>query len=418
MKVLQINSVCGIGSTGRIAMDIHNILIEQGHGSYIAFGRDLPMNCDSTIKIGTKYDNYGHVALTRIFDKHGFGSKKATKKFIKEVERINPDIIHLHNIHGYYINIEMLFTYLKKANKPVIWTLHDCWAFTGHCSHFDYIGCDKWKYKCYDCPQKGEYPKSYIKDNSENNYLNKKNNFKGFDNLTIITPSKWLSELVEKSFLKEYDIKIIHNGIDLEVFKPQKSDFRQKYKLKDKYIILGVASIWRKRKGLNCFIELSGDLNPEEVIVLIGVTEKQKKQLPKNIVGLNVTNSIEELAEIYSAADVFVNPTLEEVMGLTNVEALACGTPVITFNTGGSVECVDESTGIIVERENSNQLLKAIRSLKDNGKKMYIERCKQRAIKMYDKRDRAADYVEVYKQIIDCQMIDYQMISQGEDNKC
>ena len=223
MKVLQINSVCGIGSTGRIATDIHHILTEQGHESYIAYGRNLPMNCENTIRIGKKFDNYSHVAFTRIYDKHGFGSIKATKEFIEKIKELNPDIIHLHNIHGYYINIELLFDYLKKANKPVVWTLHDCWAFTGHCAHFDYIQCRKWQTGCEKCPQKTSYPSSYIFDHSKENYKKKKEIFTGVNNLIIVTPSKWLANLAKKSFLGDYPIEVINNGIDLDHFKPIRS---------------------------------------------------------------------------------------------------------------------------------------------------------------------------------------------------
>ena len=218
MKVLQINSVCGIGSTGRIATDLHSILKEQGHESYIAYARDEAKNCDNAIKIGNKTDNYVHVAQTRLFDKHGLGSYYATKKFIKQIEELNPDIIHLHNMHGYYINIQLLFEYLKKANKPVVWTLHDCWAFTGHCSHFDYIGCKQWKSKCVQCEQKKEYPKNIAISRVKKNYEMKNLLFNGIKNMTIVTPSQWLADLVQQSFLKDYPIKVINNGIDLNVF--------------------------------------------------------------------------------------------------------------------------------------------------------------------------------------------------------
>lgn len=394
MKVLQINSVCGIGSTGRIATDIHNMLIEQGHESYIAYGRNEPKNCDNAIRIGNDLDNNVHGIMTRAFDKHGFGSKKATNDFIKEVEKIDPDVIHLHNIHGYYINIEILFNYLKKANKAVIWTLHDCWSFTGHCSHFDYIGCDRWKTGCYDCHQKREYPKSILKDNSKINYEKKRELFTGVKNLTIVTPSKWLAGLVKESYLREYPIKVINNGIDLDTFKPTKSNFREKRDINNKFIILGVASPWNERKGFKYFIELSNMISEDEIIVLVGLEEKQIENLPENIIGISRTNNIRELAEIYSVADVFVNPTLEEVMGLTNVEALACGTPVITFNTGGSVECIDSNCGVIVEKENLSKLKDAVDRVKANRPKSI--RCVDRA-KKFDKNIRYNEYLETYE---------------------
>ncbi len=396
MKVLQINSVCGIGSTGRIATDIHNILIAQGHESYIAYGRGLPRNCDTSIRIGTKYDNYTHGVLTRVFDKHGFGSRKATQKFIKEVKKLDPDIIHLHNIHGYYINIEILFDYLKEAYKPVIWTLHDCWAFTGHCSYFDYIGCTRWKTQCYNCPGKRSYPASAFLDNSKMNYSKKKAIFTGIKNLIIVTPSKWLAGLVKQSYLKKHPVKIINNGIDLEVFRPIKNDFREKYSLQKKFIILGVANIWDRRKGFRYFIELSDKIQNDEVIVLVGLTEKQKKQLPKNIIGITRTNNTEELVEIYSATDVFVNPTLEDNFPTTNLEALACGTPVITFNTGGSVECVDESCGFVVAKGNVEELLNGIKDIKIKGESYFTANCIERARQLYDKKNKFNEYIDIY----------------------
>lgn len=400
MKVLQINSVCGIGSTGRIATDIYKVLKEEGHDGYIAFGRDFPKSCDAAIRIGSKFDNYRHVAMTKLFDRHGFSSKKATRDFLDKVEGLDPDVIHLHNIHGYYINVELLFEYLKRANKPVIWTMHDCWPFTGHCSYFDYANCDKWKTKCYSCPQKKEYPTSVFMDNSIDNYKRKKEIFTGIKNMTIVTPSNWLAELVKESFLKEYPIRVINNGIDLDVFKPTKGDFREKHNLKDKFIILGVANIWEKRKGYEYFLSLSKQLKKDEAIVMVGVTEKQKNQLPSNIVGITRTSNVEELAEIYSVADVFINPTLEDNFPTTNLEALACGTPVITFNTGGSVESVNKNPEFVVEKGNFGELLDKIDRIKKMSKLSYSEKCLERSASLYNKKDRFKEYIELYKESV------------------
>lgn len=400
MKVLQINTVCGTGSTGRIATDIHKILIEGGHESFIAYGRGEARGIDEkfTIKIGSKLDNYLHVAKTRIFDKHGLASVKATKEFIKKIEKLNPGVIHLHNIHGYYLNYQLLFEYLKKSQKKIIWTLHDCWTFTGHCSHYDYIDCQKWQTECSDCRQKNEYPKSMLFDNSKENFKLKKESFLGIDDLTIVAPSQWLANEIKKSFLKDYEIKVINNGIDLDVFKPTKSDFRKKYDLDEKFIILGVASPWGKRKGFKYFIELSQRLAEDEVIVMVGVTEKQIKKLPENIIGIERTNSQKELAQIYTAADVFINPTLEEVLGLTNIEASACKTPGITFKSGGSSECFDKKTGIIVEKENLKDLYEAIKKIKKDGKMKYSEECRRRVERLYSKDEKFRAYVEKYKE--------------------
>jgi glycosyltransferase involved in cell wall biosynthesis len=397
MKVLQINSVCGIGSTGRITTDIHNILIDQGHESYIAYGRDLPKNCDNAIRIGTKLDNYAHVAKTRVFDMHGFGSKQATIKFIDKVKELDPNIIHLHNIHGYYIDIEILFDYLKEANKPVVWTLHDCWSFTGHCAYFDYVGCDKWKEGCYNCREKKEYPRSIILDNSKRNYTRKKEVFTGVHKLTIVTPSQWLADLVKQSYLKEYPVKVINNGIDLNTFRPIKSCFRKKHNLTDKFIILGVASVWERRKGLKYFIELADKVTNDEVIVIVGLNEKQFEEIPGSVFGITKTNNVEELVDIYSSADVFVNPTLEDNFPTTNLEALACGTPVITFQTGGSPESVTEETGIVIYNKSTQEILRGIQKIEENRTNFRIENCRNRVIEKYNKNLKFNEYLELYE---------------------
>ena len=343
MKILQINSVCGIRSTGRICTDIADILAQNGHDCKIAYGREtVPEKYKKyAVRIGSDLSVKIDALKSRIFDNAGFNSKSATKKFIKWVEEYDPDVIHLHNIHGYYINVEILFDYLKRSNKPVIWTLHDCWSFTGHCSHFDFAGCDKWKnLSCSNCPEKKSYPASLFCDNSSKNIVKKKKCFTGLNNFTIVTPSNWLADQVKLSYLKDYPIKVIYNGIDLNVFKPTPSDFRKKYGLEDKKIILGVASTWTERKGYNDFLKLSEILDDSFKIVLVGVSPKQLKTLPANILGITRTENVKQLAEIYTAADVFLNLTYEDTYPTVNLEAQACGSPVITYNTGGSAESV------------------------------------------------------------------------------
>ena len=397
MNILQINSVCGIGSTGRIATDLHAILVSQRHQSTVAFGRGTANNCLQTIRIGNKFGNYLHVVRTRLFDDHGFGSAAATKKLISKIKILNPDIIHLHNLHGYYLHISLLFDYLKQAKKPVIWTLHDCWAFTGHCAHFDFVNCNRWKFECYDCPLISEYPKSFFLDRSRQNYQQKKILFAGIEGLTLVAASRWLAELVRESFLKEYPVALINNGIDLKIFNSMKNNFRRRYKLEDQYILLGVASIWSERKGYGYFMDLANHLLPDEKIVLVGLSEEQIKQLPTGIIGIGRTDSAAELAEIYSTADVFINPTLEDNFPTTNLEALACGTLVITFNSGGSPECLDDSCGLIVDRGDLQGLIAAIAMVRKNGKKSYTVHCQNRARNFFDKNERFADYIALYE---------------------
>lgn len=399
MRVLQINSVCGVGSTGRIATDLHIELISLSHESFIAYGRGNVKDCDSAIKIGTKWDNYSHGILTRFFDKHGFGSKKSTIRLVEEIKLINPDIIHLHNIHGYYLNVQVLFEFLKEYNKPIVWTLHDCWAFTGHCSHFDYIKCDKWEKVCCNCPQKNEYPKSFI-DNSKYNYMKKKELFTGLNNLIIVTPSKWLKSLVEKSYLKEYNITVINNGVDLKKFKTVFSDFRKNYNIEDKFIILGVSSIWNERKGLEYFIDLVNNLDESQIIVLVGLSKSQMEKLPKNIIGIPRTNSVEELAQIYSCADVFLNPTLEDTFPTTNLEALACGIPVLSFNTGGSPEAIDDKTGIIIKTRTLESIMESISLLKKNNNANVKSDCRVKAEVFFNKTKNFFEYIDLYIKMI------------------
>lgn len=398
-KLIQINTVNNSGSTGRIAEEICQTAIDEGSSCYIAYGRNERPSASKLIRIGNDMDVKLHGLQTRIFDRHGLGSRKATSDFIQQIEKIKPDIIHLHNIHGYYINIEILFHYLKKINIPVVWTFHDCWPITGHCTHFMFVECDKWKTQCYKCPQKTRYPASYFIDRSKKNYILKKELFNSLSNLTLVPVSQWLSDILKESFLQKYPIKVINNGINTEVFKPSiNTDFRFKYGFEKKFILLGVASIWDERKGLKDFIELSKLLNSDYQIVLVGLTKKQIEQLPENILGIERTESVEALAEIYASSDVFINPTYEDNFPTTNLESLACGTPVITYNTGGSPEAIDEYTGIVVEQGNINKLIEAIKQIQQYGKQYYSEACVCRANRLYKKEDRYREYLELYEE--------------------
>lgn len=393
MKVLQINSVCGYGSTGRIATDLYDILEKEGHEGCIAYGRGTAPKGYKTIKIGNKLDFYTHILKTRLFDLHGFGSKRATKKFIKKIEEYKPDIIHLHNIHGYYLNIGILFNYLSTLDIPIIWLLHDAWAISGHSAHFDLDSNNEIPKENKKKKQNLEYPKSYLVNNSKKNYLKKKNIFTQVKDMTIITPSYWLAEIVKKSFLSIYDIRVIHNGIDLSKFKVIPSDFKYNHGLTNKKIILGVASVWNEKKGLSYFNQLAHQLNDEFKIVLVGIDKNQNKKLNKNILAISRTNNIKELAEIYTAADVYVNPTLEDNFPTTNIEALACGTPVITFDTGGSSESLNEVTGMVIEKGNFQILYKTI--LNFNYEKKNSRECINQA-QIFRKNDVYKKYLTLF----------------------
>ena len=340
MKYLFINSVYGVRSTGKIIAQQCRQLQAQGHTCLVGYGREASPDCAvKTLKIGTRLDVLIHGFLSTFFDRQGFGSKRATKRFLKQVETYAPDVIWLHNVHGYYIHLETLFNWLKAHPKiKVYWTLHDCWAFTGHCAYFTMAKCDKWKTQCKNCPQKKAYPRCLGFSGSSRNYQKKKEIFNGVADLTLITPSQWLADLTRESFLKNYPVKVQNNTVDTTVFKPTPSDFRHRYGIKHKKIVLAVAVILEETKGLPDLLQLRKLLDERFVLVLVGVPTEKIKQLPPNIKGIARTKNQQELAAIYTAADVFVNPTHQDNYPTVNLEARACGTPVVTYNVGGSPE--------------------------------------------------------------------------------
>lgn len=362
MKVLMINVVCGIRSTGRICTDLAEELEKQGHEVKIAYGRgNVPAEYQKyAVRIGNNFDTGLHALQARFYDGAGFGSRKATEQFIRWVKCFNPDVIHLHNIHGYYIHVGVLFRYLRTCGKKIIWTLHDCWAFTGHCVHFDYTGCDRWQGGCHHCPVKTEYPGSWFADASRKNYEAKRKLFTGISNVRIVTPSYWLAGLVQKSYLGRYPVTVIHNGIDTDVFQPADNDLRKRYHLQGKKVILGVASKWEKRKGLDDIAALSYKLERSFQIILIGLSKKQRKRLPESIITLPETDSCRELAQFYTMADVFLNPVYEDTYPTTNLEAIACGTPVITYDAGGSGESAG-MYGAVCRKGNLEELERCVR---------------------------------------------------------
>ena len=378
--LFQINSVVNTGSTGRIAEQIGEFVISKGWESYIAYGRINKGSISKTVKIGKKTDILLHGIQTRLLDRHGLGSGKATRKLISTIQNIRPDIIHLHNIHGYYINYPKLFEYLTKTNIPIVWTLHDCWAMTGHCVHFSQINCYKWRIKCHFCPKKKDYPASYFIDRSIKNYFLKKHTFTSLNNLTIIPVSRWLESVVKESFLGKYTTCVINNGIDVNAFFPSSdgSLLRKKYKIENRFVLMGVATSWDARKGWNDFCKLSQLLSDEYVIILLGVTKIQKRKLPVSIIGIERTESIYELSELYSSADIILNLSYTESFGMTTVEGFSCGTPSIVYNNTASPELVTQRTGLIVEPGNLRQLVQAIEEIKLNRKQYYSEYCRAR----------------------------------------
>lgn len=403
MRVVQINGGAK-GSTGKIMMGIAEVARAQGHEVMCASpitttNRDAGEDC-GYYRIGTFNSRRVNVALARITGFNGCFAWFETYKLLKKIDEFKPDIIHLHNLHDSYINLPMLFSYIKKHNVPTVWTLHDCWAFTGQCPHFTMVKCDKWKAGCYGCPQYKEYPAS-LYDNTKKMWQLKKKWFTGVKNMTIVTPSEWLAGLARESYLKQYPIVVINNGIDLNVFKPTHSNFRKQYGIPgDKYIVLGVSFAWGYRKGLDCFVEMAEKLGEQYQIVLVGTDDEIDKNLPHNIISIHRTQNQKELAEIYSAADVFVMPTREENYPTVNMEAIACGTPVVTFDTGGSPEMLDDKTGIVVEANDIEATKKAIKDICEK-KRCNDEEYIVAYSKNFDMKKRFAEYIELYANVLE-----------------
>lgn len=361
----MINEECGTGSTGRICTDIAAALESNGNEVKIAFGRNadiVPTQYSKyAVRIGNDIDLKIHGLITRAFDATGFGSMRATRKFIHWIYQFDPDIIHLHNLHGYYINIDLLFSCLKQLNKPVVWTLHDVWPFTGHSAYCDAVGCSKWKNGCENCPQMKVYPKSYV-DRSKRNWERKRNIFCGVTNLTIVTPSKWLAELVEDSFLNEYPVKVINNGIDTGKFHKVSTHLRSDLRLQRKKILLSVATVWNDLKGLSDFERLADLLGENYKIILVGgMTNSQEKELPESILHIRRTQDVNEMVELYNTADIYLNLTYCDTYPTVNLEAASCGTPVITYAVGGSTESAEMFGGISVRRGDVEAVAHAVR---------------------------------------------------------
>lgn len=400
--LLEINTTANIGSTGRIAEEIAQTAMTKGYDCYFGYGRVSKGSKSKLIRIGTDFDNKLHGIESLLLDNHGFASRIATKKFVEEIERIKPDVINLHNIHGYYLNVEILFNYLSKMDIPIVWTLHDCWPFTGHCSYFDRYQCEKWKTGCYNCPNSKGYPKSIFLDRSKINYERKKDLFTSVKNITFVAVCDWMARNVQASFLGGYPVEIIYNGVDVNIFKPRNvtDSFKQKFGINiNSKVILGVASTWDQRKGLNDFIKLRSMFNEDYTIILVGLRDKQIETLPSGIIGVKRTNSVEQLAELYSLADVFVNPTYVDNFPTTNIEALSCGTPVITYCTGGSPEAIDGQVGIVVDKGDIKSLFSAVKHFA-NSKSVVSQACRERAYKLFNKNDRFEDYVRIFNRLI------------------
>ena len=400
ITLLQINVDANNGSNGSIARDIGTMALARGWNSYIAYGRrHIP--CDSQlIRVGNDLDVKFHGLMTRLFDRHGLASVITTKLFLRKVDKIKPDIVHLHNIHGYFINYKLLFEYIIKHNIPVVWTFHDCWPFTGHCGYFESYACSRWKSGCYDCPAVHGYPSSLFFDRSKQAFLLKKELFTLPKTLHVATVSKWLKGLVEESFFSKYPVHVVYDGIDTNSYIYRNSNLREMYGLEEKFVLLSAAANWTKAKGWDDYIKLSKMLPDDCIIMLVGVTEEQKRNLPPQIIAVPRQEGKDKLAEYYSMADILLNLSYQETFGMTTAEAMACGTPGISYNRTACPELLTPETGIVVEAGDMRQILEAIAIIKKNGKAHYSKACRQRVLDNFNFKEVNKQYFDIYEKIL------------------
>jgi glycosyltransferase involved in cell wall biosynthesis len=399
-KLLQINPVIRLNtSTGRIMKEIGEIAMAAGWESYIAYSgaRDgVPQHSSQLVPVGNKLDLAVHAVATRLFDAHGLVSRRATKQLIRRIKEIDPDIIHIHNVHGYWLNYPLLCQYLRESGKPVIWTVHDCWLYTGHCYYYSAARCDKWQTGCGHCPQKRAFPASWVFDRSARNWRDKQRAFGSLERLTIVPVSDWIRQEMAHSFLADKPFQVIHNGIDLDVFHPAEPGAERPAGT----VILGVATLWHEEKGVRDFVELAGRLHEGERLVLVGrMSEEQRAAFPAGVEFIERTENVAKLAALYAQATAFVNPTWQDNYPTVNLEAIACGTPVVTYRTGGSVEAVTAGTGFVVEQGDVQGLLDRVRELAAEDRKAVTERCRAHALQHFSKQERYQDYIRLYESL-------------------
>lgn len=407
--LLQIDICRNSGSTGKISEDIGKLAIQRGWNSYKAYSYVLDDRRESDnilIPVGDKAGYYLSIIETRLFDNHclGLSNKRGTEELIKTIEEIKPDIIQLHDIKGYFLNIRILFEYLAKRDIPIVWTVHSCWQFTGHCGHFDYLGCERWKTGCYKCPGKKQYPTSWLLDRSKKNWEEKRELFTGVSNITLVPVSNWLSNLIGESFLKDLPRQVIYNGIDTNVFKPMENygNLVEQYGLHNKIVLLAAATAWGEKKGFNDYLKLREYLSDDYIIVLIGLKPELTASLPRGIVGISKTNDQEELAKWYSLADVVLNLSYEETFGLTTVEGFGCGTPSVVYNKTASPELISKGVGYVVDAGNIQAVADAVNHLiKDNSKDYYRDNCRKYALAKFDKENNFNKYIELYDTLLE-----------------
>lgn len=403
-KLLQINPVVRTStSTGKIMRALGEMAMATGWESYIAYsrGRDgVPQHTSRLVPVGNKLDVFLHGMASRLFDAHGLASRRATKHLIQRIRDIDPDVVHIHNVHGYFLNYPMLCAFLAERGKPVVWTAHDCWLFTGHCYHYAAAGCGRWQTGCHDCPQKQAFPRSWILDRSRRNWEAKRRAIAGIPSLMLVAVSEWMRSQLAQSFLKDRPCRVITNGIDLDTFQPRQAEVRSRYGITAPCFALAVASIWLPEKGFDDLLAFAAQLGADEQLVMVGqMSQDQRRRLPATIVPIARTSDARALAELYTAATAVINPTWQDNYPTVNLEAIACGTPVITYRTGGSVESVTEDTGFVVGQGDVAGLVKCFHAVRHAGKTRDSAACVDYARRHFNKEDRFRDYIKLYENL-------------------
>lgn len=404
-KLLQINPVVRTStSTGKIMRALGELAMTAGWESYIAYSRardGVPEHTSELVPVGNWIDLAGHWLATRLFDAHGLASRRSTRELIKRIEAIDPDIVHIHNLHGYFLNYPLLCDFLARRGKPVIWTVHDCWLFTGHCYHYASTACSRWQTGCHDCPQKTAFPKSWLFDRSQQNWRDKRQALTALPDLTLVVVSEWMRGEISRSFLRELPCRVIHNGIDLNTFQPrEEADVQGRYGITARHFALAVAAIWIPEKGFDDLLAFASRLHSDEQLVVVGqMTPRQRKRLPANVIPVSRTSDARALAELYTAATAVINPTWQDNYPTVNLEATACGTPVITYRTGGSVESVPAGTGFVVEQGDTAAMADRFHQIREQNAASFREACTQFAREHFAKEDRFRDYIDLYESL-------------------
>lgn len=395
MKIVAINTVAEVyNAPGRIMTDICRAINDNGGDALAVYGRGEPPLGINSYHMGGKFDFYSHTLKSRITDSEGLHSVVATRKMLDEVERFEPDIVHLHNLHGHYLNYRLLFDWLKTTGVPVVWTLHDCWAFTGHCAYYSSVKCNGWLTGCKQCKHIREYPRSYI-DRARYNFAKKTDVFTSLDRLTIVPVSQWLANEVASSFLNKYSVKVIPNGIATDIFRRVPAEFRSRT-----FRILGVASNWENRKNLQFFIDLAYN-SPTAIVYLAGrLSRKQRKKLPKNILLVGEVKDCQEMAHVYSSVDMFINASDSETFGMTTIEAMSCGLPVIVNNTTALPEVIAGDSAFVTDIRDKKKVLTLIEKIKNEIIPLKTETSLEHVRANYDVSVMVSAYIQLFKNIL------------------